>query len=86
MRILPAFAAFTLAALATPALAASGGTAPPKEHWSFGGMFGHYDRGQLQRGFKVYREVCASCHGMNLVSFRNLMEPGGSSDHRKSVV
>jgi ubiquinol-cytochrome c reductase cytochrome c1 subunit len=77
MRILPALAALTLAIAATPALAASGGTAPHKEHWSFGGMFGHYDRGQLQRGFKVYREVCASCHGMNLVSFRNLMEPGG---------
>jgi len=68
-----AFAALT----AAPALGAEGGAVPPKLDWSFGGLFGHYDRAQLQRGFKVYREVCASCHGMELVSFRNLREPGG---------
>ncbi len=32
---------------------------------------------QLQRGFKVYREVCRSCHSLSLISFRNLAEPGG---------
>ena len=45
--------------------------------WSFAGPFGKYDRGQLQRGFKVYREVCQICHGLALLSFRNLAEPGG---------
>jgi ubiquinol-cytochrome c reductase cytochrome b/c1 subunit len=50
---------------------------PSKESWSFGGPFGSFDRAQLQRGFKVYREVCSSCHAMSLVSFRNLMEEGG---------
>jgi cytochrome c1 len=50
---------------------------PPRQKWSFSGPFGKYDRGQLQRGFKVYREVCANCHGMTLVSFRNLAEAGG---------
>ncbi len=35
------------------------------------------DRAQLQRGFKVYREVCQSCHSLSLISFRNLAEPGG---------
>ncbi len=44
---------------------------------SFAGPFGHYDRGQLQRGYQVYKEVCASCHAMSLVRFRNLGEPGG---------
>ncbi len=39
--------------------------------------FGKYDRAQLQRGFKVYREVCQTCHGMTLLSFRNLAEAGG---------
>ena len=34
-------------------------------------------RGQLQRGFKVFREVCEVCHGPKLLSFRNLAEPGG---------
>ena len=38
---------------------------------------GTFDRAQLQRGFKVYREVCASCHGLSYVAFRNLDQPGG---------
>jgi len=45
--------------------------------WSFGGVFGTYDRNQLQRGFQVFREVCASCHSADLLAFRNLSEPGG---------
>jgi ubiquinol-cytochrome c reductase cytochrome c1 subunit len=51
--------------------------APPKQSWSFHGPFGTYDPGQLQRGFKIYREVCANCHSIKLLSFRNLAEPGG---------
>ncbi len=54
-----------------------GPPAPPREKWSFAGPFGTYDRGQLQRGFKVYNEVCKACHGLSLLSFRNLSEPGG---------
>lgn len=50
---------------------------PARQKWSFHGPFGHYDRAQLQRGLKVYREVCATCHGLTLVSFRNLAERGG---------
>lgn len=50
---------------------------PPRENWSFAGVFGKFDKAQLQRGFQVYREVCANCHSMTLVRFRNLAEPGG---------
>ena len=53
------------------------GPAISRQSWSFAGPFGTYDRGQLQRGFKVYREVCAACHSLSLLSFRNLAEPGG---------
>ena len=49
---------------------------PPKLKWSFAGPFGNYDQAQLQRGFKVYREVCANCHGLSLLSFRNLGQTG----------
>lgn len=49
---------------------------PPAQHWSFDGLFGTFDQGALQRGYQVYREVCASCHGMNLIAFRNLSEIG----------
>ena len=50
---------------------------PPSLSWSFGGIFGHYDTAQLQRGYQVYKEVCSNCHSMKLVSFRNLGGPGG---------
>lgn len=64
-------------ALAGPALAAGGAEKPPRQTWSFYGPFGTFDKAQLQRGFKVYREVCAACHGLSKLSFRNLSEPGG---------
>lgn len=71
-----ALAASVLAS-AHGALAAAGGVAPPRQDWSFAGPFGTFDRDQLQRGFLVFKTVCASCHGLDKVSFRNLAEPGG---------
>jgi ubiquinol-cytochrome c reductase cytochrome b/c1 subunit len=65
-----------LTASTSPATAAEAET-PTKQKWSFAGPFGTYDRAQLQRGLKVYREVCQTCHGLSLVSFRTLAEPGG---------
>jgi ubiquinol-cytochrome c reductase cytochrome c1 subunit len=47
------------------------------QRWSFGGVRGHFDRAQLQRGFQVYKEVCSTCHGVRQLSFRNLSEKGG---------
>ena len=70
--------AVSLVALAAPARAQEHETpAPPTNKWSFAGPFGKYDRAQLQRGFKVYREVCQVCHGLKLVAFRTLADPGG---------
>ena len=67
-----------LASLAVPALAQEHEAPnPPKNKWSFAGPFGKFDRGQLQRGLKVYREVCQVCHGLTLVAFRTLADPGG---------
>jgi ubiquinol-cytochrome c reductase cytochrome b/c1 subunit len=59
--------------------------APPRQKWSFAGPFGHYDKGQLQRGLKVYREVCAVCHGMKYVAFRNLEALGYSEGQVKAI-
>jgi ubiquinol-cytochrome c reductase cytochrome b/c1 subunit len=50
---------------------------PPMQKWSFSGMFGTYDRGSLQRGLKIYKEVCSNCHSLNYIAFRNLADPGG---------
>jgi cytochrome c1 len=58
---------------------------PPKQNWSFAGPFGKWDKGQLQRGFKVYREVCGVCHGLNLLSFRNLTDLGFSEGQVKTI-
>src|SRR5215475_3666643 len=70
--------AVSLSALAAPALAQEhDAPAPPMNRWSFSGPFGKFDRGQLQRGLKVYREVCQVCHGLTLVAFRTLADPGG---------
>jgi cytochrome c1 len=48
-----------------------------RQPWSFAGLLGHFDQAQLQRGFKVYVEACARCHGIKRLAFRNLVEPGG---------
>src|SRR5262249_23233845 len=72
--------AVSLAALNLPALAQEHEHEtpnPPKLKWSFAGAFGKYDRAQLQRGLKVYREVCQVCHGLKLVACRAVAEPGG---------
>jgi ubiquinol-cytochrome c reductase cytochrome c1 subunit len=63
--------------MAGPAFAAGKAVAPPEIAFSFEGPFGTYDQAQLQRGYKVYREVCAACHSMELLSFRNLGDRGG---------
>lgn len=50
---------------------------PEYQDWSFAGPFGTYDRAALQRGFKVFKEVCSACHSADLLAFRNLSQPGG---------
>ena len=56
--------------------------------WSFKGYFGKFDRASLQRGYQVYAEVCASCHSMKYLSYRNLLEKGGpefSKEQAKAI-
>lgn len=75
---LAAGAALTVGQVGGAAFAA-GGDAPEiaRQPWTFAGIRGNFDNAQLQRGFKVYQEVCAACHGLKRVYFRNLSEPGG---------
>src|SRR5205809_2106209 len=51
---------------------AEDGDSPPAQKWSFSGSFGKFDRGALQRGLKVYKEVCSACHSLSYIAFRNL--------------
>ena len=69
--------AIALAAGVGAAWAAGGEVHIDRQHWSFGGMLGHFDDAQLQRGFRVYSEVCARCHSIQRLHFRNLVQPGG---------
>ncbi len=71
--------------LAPVAVAAEGQKDAKAISYSFEGPFGTFDRAQLQRGYKVYKEVCSACHSMNLMSFRNLGEPGGPEFHEGQV-
>lgn len=67
-----------VAIAASPAWAAGGKAKELKhEHWHFDGIFGTYDADAVQRGFQVYQTVCASCHSLDLVAFRNLGDKGG---------
>ena len=50
----------------------------PEQEWSFNGVFGKFDKQQLQRGFQVYREVCSACHELKYIAFRNFEALGYS--------
>lgn len=76
-------AAASLAAL--PALAAGAQDPAPSRSWTFASPFGTYDRASAQRGFQVYKEVCAACHSMKLLAYRNLRDLGFSEAEVKAI-
>ncbi len=78
-------AALALSLSASGVFAAGGDIEIKRNKWTFGGIAGHYDRNQLQRGFQVYREVCAACHGIDRIAFRNLVEKGGPEFPKDAV-
>jgi ubiquinol-cytochrome c reductase cytochrome c1 subunit len=82
--IIGALLAAMLFAGAQPAVAAEA-VVIDKQPWSFSGVFGTFDKDQLQRGFQVFREVCSSCHSARLLAFRNLSEKGGPEYSEEQV-
>jgi ubiquinol-cytochrome c reductase cytochrome c1 subunit len=70
-------AALLVVAGAAAAWAAGEAVHVDRQKWTFGGILGHFDDAQLQRGFKVYTEACARCHSIKRLHFRNLAQPGG---------
>ncbi|EKV26617.1 ubiquinol cytochrome C oxidoreductase, cytochrome C1 subunit [Caenispirillum salinarum AK4] len=83
--ILTAAAAVGLSLAATTGANAAGAIEVPDESWTWEGLFGYYDKAQLQRGFQIYNEICSSCHGLSLVAYRNLQEIGFSEDQVKNI-
>ncbi|MCC9620568.1 cytochrome c1 [Thalassospira sp. MA62] len=80
-------AAFALTAFASGnvASAAEGGPTPAAQDWSWKGLFGTYDRAQLQRGFQVYKNICSGCHSLDFIAFRNLEAIGFNEDQIKAI-
>ena len=71
--------------LTAPAMAAGGNVELQKRDWSFSGPFGTFDKAAMQRGLQAYREVCAGCHGMKLIAFRNFADLGYNNDEIKAI-
>lgn len=84
-RTICAFAAALVLTVSAPASAAGDAAAPPSVKWSFDGLFGSFDRAALRRGFQVYTEVCAACHSLRLVHYRNLTAIGFTADQVKAI-
>lgn len=81
-----ALAVAGMAALAAPAANAAGDVPkPPRQDWSFSGMFGVFERAAAQRGLQVYQEVCAACHSLRLIHFRQLADLGYKDDQIKAM-
>jgi len=78
-------AAALAAILPTSAVFAAEGVELPEQQWSFNGVFGKFDKEQVQRGFQVYKEVCSSCHSLKYIAFRNLEELGYSEEQIKTL-
>ena len=85
MRTLLATAAVAFAALTGPAFAEGGQPKLLDVKFSFEGPFGTYDYHAVQRGYYVYREVCAACHSLSLVAYRNLQQIGLSEAAVKAI-
>lgn len=77
--------AFGMLCCANGSWAASEAPEIPRQEWTFNGLTGHFDNEQLRRGYLVYKNVCAACHGMRLLYYRNLSEPGGPEFSQERV-
>lgn len=71
--------------LSSPPAMSAGKIEVPDEDWSWEGVFGRFDDAQLRRGFQVYKQVCASCHGMDFMSYRMLTDIGYSEEEVKEI-
>ncbi|WP_299438453.1 cytochrome c1 [uncultured Rhodospira sp.] len=71
----------------TAAQAAGGHGGPELMHpsWSFEGIYGRYNEDQLKRGWEVYAQVCASCHPLDYMHYRNLEGLGYTEDEVKEI-
>ena len=76
----------TAAAVYNSAVFASDGVlAPTPMPWDFDGYMTTYDAGAIRRGHQVYSQVCASCHGLRAIAYRNLVGVCYSEEEAKAM-
>jgi len=85
MTIFKSIAAAAVTVLLALPATASEAPVPAAQSWSFSGPFGTYDRAALQRGFQVYKDVCAGCHSLRHVHYRDLAAFGYNEDEIKAI-
>ncbi len=83
--VIAILSAATLTVFTGSTMVAAAIVKPPAQDWSFSGMFGTFDRGALQRGYQVYAGVCAGCHSVRLLAYRNLRAIGFTEDQVKEI-
>ncbi len=83
--ILAAFVVAFSSSVNVGSVRAAGGAQIYSQDWTTNGLFGFFDRKQLKRGFQVYSEICASCHSVRLLFYRNLEEIGFSPEEVKKI-
>jgi ubiquinol-cytochrome c reductase cytochrome c1 subunit len=74
-----------LGLVSSAAWGAGGDVILKTRNWSFSGPFGTFDKAAMQRGFQVYNEVCAGCHSMKLIAFRNFADLGYDDSEIKAL-
>ncbi len=86
LSVLSTLAVISVVSFSTAPAEAASGVEIPKQKWSWSGPFGTFERASLRRGLQVYSEVCASCHGLDFMHYRNLSDIGFSEDEIKAFV
>ena len=71
--------------ISSSAWGAGGDVTLKTRDWSFSGPFGTFDKAAMQRGFQVYNEVCAGCHSLKLIAFRNFADLGYNETEIKAL-
>jgi len=72
-------------AIASTTVSTTSALHPKQQKWEFDGIFGRFDRASAQRGYQVYKEVCSACHGLKLLSYRNLATIGFNESEIKQI-
>ncbi|EIW79200.1 hypothetical protein CONPUDRAFT_127096 [Coniophora puteana RWD-64-598 SS2] len=64
---------------------ADDGLHPGVYPWPHGGLFDTFDHSSIRRGFQVYREVCAACHSLDRIAWRNLVGVSHTVDEARTL-